>query len=50
MGVGGGAPRRELSPARLARLPCPGSCACPIWVARSTLQAWGSLEQGQDIP
>lgn len=28
------------------KLLCPGSGACSIWVAPSSLQAWGSLEQG----
>lgn len=34
----------------LVRLMCPGSRACSIWVARASLQAWGSLEQGLHIP
>lgn len=40
----------EATRTKLARLTCPGSSACSIWVVHSTLQAWGSLEQGQDIP
>lgn len=31
---------------KLVRLTCPGSGACSIWVAPSSPQAWGSLEQG----